>query len=291
MFEVLPMSMTRSSLKLVTSIDVNSSVDSVRRFLLSLGDVVSGVAGVRVLEIRDGVCRCVWSRGRGVFRRVREAIEVSIAVNGSGSSIIYNGSSHSFGFVMEFKVDKALNGSRVSIFAGCRGDERRCNEFVHALADAVASRLRSLHISRVYPSIDPYSLLDPAKLAMLVPKLELLMQRELEPGQSPEDIVESIRVFAVRSNAGMYSIAILRGFNTDSESFIAMLVDGEGEIVAWLSIERGSDDVKSLYNEGNVESLKKLLARLRESKIMLRLYRLTSNALNECCEDAMDRGI
>jgi sarcosine oxidase gamma subunit len=57
------------------------------------------------------------------------------------------------------------------------------------------------------------------------------MQRELEPGQRLEDIEESIRAIAMRSNADMYSIVILRGFSMDSESFIAMLVNGEGEIV------------------------------------------------------------
>uniref|UniRef100_A0A7J2U2V7 Uncharacterized protein n=1 Tax=Ignisphaera aggregans TaxID=334771 RepID=A0A7J2U2V7_9CREN len=282
---------SRASLKLVTSIDVDASVDSVKRFLLSLGNVVSGVAGVRVLDVRDGMCRCVWSRSRGVFRRTREAIEISIAVNGSGSSIIYNGSSNRFSFVMEFKVDKALKGSRVSAFAGCRGDERRCNEFVEALADAIASKLRSLPISRAYTSIDPYSLLDPAALATLIPKLELLMQKELGPGQRPEDIEESIRAIAMRSNADTYSIAILRGSSKDLESFVAILVNGEGEIVAWLLVEKGDDGAESLYNEGDVESLRRILARLRESKIMLRLYRITSNALKECCEGTMSRGI
>ncbi|MCC6055543.1 MAG: hypothetical protein LM583_02570 [Desulfurococcaceae archaeon] len=117
------------------------------------------------------VCRCVWSRSRGVFRRVREAIEVSIAVNGSGSSIVYNGSSHVFSFVMEFGVDKELKSSRVSVFAGCRGDERRCNEFIDV--DTIASKLRFLSISRTYTSIDSYNLLDLTTLATL----KLLMQR------------------------------------------------------------------------------------------------------------------
>jgi hypothetical protein len=75
--------------------------------------------------------------------------------------IVYNGSSHGFSFVMEFEVDKELKSSRVSVFAGCRGDERRCNEFV----DAIASKLRFLPISRAYTSIDPYNLPDPATLA------------------------------------------------------------------------------------------------------------------------------
>jgi hypothetical protein len=65
------------------------------------------------------------------------------------------------------------------------------------------------------------------------------MQRELEPGQRLEDIEESIRAITMRSNADMYSIVILRGFSMDSESFIAMLVNGEGEIVTWLSVEKG----------------------------------------------------
>jgi hypothetical protein len=121
------------------------------------------------------VCRCVWSKSRGVFGRVREAIEVSIAVNDSGSSIVYNGSSHGFSFVMEFGVDKELKSSRVSVFASCRGDERRCNEFIDV--DTIASKLRFLPVSRTYTSIDPYNLLDLTTPATLIPKLKLLMQR------------------------------------------------------------------------------------------------------------------
>lgn len=86
----------------------------------------------------------------------------------------------------------------------------------------------------------------------------------------------------MRSNADMYSIAILRGFGKDSESFIAMLVNREGEIIAWLSVEKESD---------GAESLRRVLARLRESKVTLRLYRITSNAMKECGEGAMSRGI
>jgi len=281
----------RQTLKLVTSFDVDASVDSVKEFLLNLGDVVSGVAGVRVLEIGDGVCRCVWSRNRDVFRRVREAVEVSLGVDASGSSIVYNGSSHKFSFTMEFSIDRVSRGSRINVFADCRGDEKRCREFIKTLADAVASKLRFPPSNRVYTAIDPYNLLDPATLATLISKLELLMQKELGPGQRPEDIEEVIRAIAMRSNADTYSIAILRGSGKDSESFVAMLVNGEGEIVAWLSVEKGDDGAESLYNEGDVESLRKILARLRESKVTLRLYRITSNALKECCEGAMSRGI
>jgi hypothetical protein len=87
----------------------------------------------------------------------------------------------------------------------------------------------------------------------------------------------------------MYSIAILRGFGKDSESFIAMLANRE--IIAWLSVEKESDGAESLYNEVDAESLRRVLARLRESKVTLRLYRITSNAMKECGEGAMSRGI
>jgi len=185
---------SRATLKLVTSFDVDASVDSVKEFLLNLGDVVSGVAGVRVLEIGDGVCRCVWSRNRGVFRRVREAVEVSLGIDASGSSIVYNGSSHKFSFTMEFSIDRVSRGSRINVFADCRGDEKRCREFIKTLADAVASKLRFPPSNRVYTAIDPYNLLDPATLATLISKLELLMQKELGPGQRPEDVYKLIQV-------------------------------------------------------------------------------------------------
>jgi hypothetical protein len=95
----------------------------------------------------------------------------------------------------------------------------------------------------------------------------------------------------MRSNADIYSIVILRGFGKDSESFIAMLINREGEIIAWLSVEKESDGAESLYNEVDAESLRRVLARLRESKVTLRLYRITSNAMKECGEGAMSRGI
>jgi hypothetical protein len=53
----------------------------------------------------------------------------------------------------------------------------------------------------------------------------------------------------------------------------------------------GGDGTESLYNEGDAKSLRRVLVRLRESKVTLRLYRTTSNALKECCEGAMSRGI